>query len=131
MTDTVTKTSQRYTFEQFAAIRRYQPTLGFSPDGAWIAYVTNTSGQFNLWKQPSSGGYPIQLTLFDDQAVREIAWSPDGATIAFTADRDGDEYKQVLTIPAHGGRISEITNAPQVRHEMAGSPWSPDGSVLA
>ncbi len=34
----------RYAFEQFAAIRRYQPTLAFSPDGAEVAYVTNTSG---------------------------------------------------------------------------------------
>jgi len=35
-------------FEQFAAIHRYQPTLAFSPDGAHIAYVSNASGQFNL-----------------------------------------------------------------------------------
>src|SRR5215207_4221893 len=80
----------KYTFAQFMAIRRYQPTLSFSPDGSEIAYSTNTSGQFNLWKQSSAGGYPKQLTIFSDHAVREIAWSPEGEQILFTADHHGD-----------------------------------------
>ena len=42
--------SLRYTFEQFAAIHRYQPTLAFSPDGTSIAYVSNAS-----WANPTSG----------------------------------------------------------------------------
>jgi dipeptidyl aminopeptidase/acylaminoacyl peptidase len=120
-----------YTFEQFTAVRLYQPTLSFSPDGSEIAYVVNTSGQFNLWRQSSEGGFPHQLTLFSDQAVRNVAWSPDGQTIAFTADRDGDEFKQIYTIPARGGRVTALTDAPQVRHDMTASPWSPDGSSLA
>src|SRR5919107_1251348 len=106
--------ARRYAFEQFTAIRRYQPTLSFSPDGSEIAYVVNTSGQFNLWRQSSDGGYPHQLTLFNDQAVREVAWSPDGETIAFAADRNGDEFKQIYTIPAQGGRVTAQTDAPQV-----------------
>ena len=124
------KTETRYSFEQFTAIRRYQPTLSFSPDGSEIAYVVNTSGQFNIWRQSSAGGFPHQLTLFADQTPREIAWSPDGQTIAFAADRDGDEYKQIYTIPARGGRISAQTEAPRVRHELAAEAWSPDGASL-
>jgi dipeptidyl aminopeptidase/acylaminoacyl peptidase len=121
----------KYTFEQFAAIRRYQTTLSFSPDGSEIAYVTNTSGQFNLWRQSSAGGYPIQLTLFADQTPREIAWSPDGETIAFSADRDGDEYRQIYTIPARGGRVTALTDAAKVQHDLAAQAWSPDGASLA
>jgi dipeptidyl aminopeptidase/acylaminoacyl peptidase len=121
----------KYTFEQFAAIRRYQPTLAFSPDGGEIAYVVNTSGQFNLWRQSSAGGFPIQLTLFADQTVREIAWSPDGETIAFSADQDGDEYRQIYTIPARGGRVTALTDASKVQHDLAGEAWSPDGASLA
>ena len=70
------------------------------------------------------------MTLFTDQTPREIAWSPDGQTIAFAADRDGDEYKQIYTIPARGGRISAQTEAPRVRHELAAEAWSPDGASL-
>ena len=130
MTTTDKPTKQRYTFEQFTAIRRYMPSITFSPDGSEIAYIVNTSGQYNLWRQSSEGGYPYQLTLFSDQAVRDIAWSPDGKTIAFTADRDGDEFKQIHTIPATGGQVAAITTAPNVRHEMQGPPWSPDSNSL-
>jgi Tol biopolymer transport system component len=49
-------TDPRPTFEQFAAVRRYQPTLTFSPDGSEVAYVVNTSGQFNLWRTQSTPG---------------------------------------------------------------------------
>ena len=75
MATALTPNTRRYTFEQFTAIRRYQPTLSFSSNGSEIAYVTNTSGQYNLWRQSSTGGYPHQLTTFDDQSVRRVAWS--------------------------------------------------------
>jgi len=124
-------TTPRYTFEQLAAIRRYQPALAFSPDGAEIAYSTNTSGQYNLWRQPSTGGYPRQLTLFDDRAVRDFAWSPDGESILFSADIDGNEMYQVFRIPSRGGTPEQLTDAPQVQHYLAEAAFSPDGSTIA
>ncbi len=120
-----------YAFEQFTAVRRYQPTLAFSPDGGEVAYSTNTSGQFNLWRQSSDGGYPHQLTLYSEEAVREVAWSPDGAAILFTADRQGDEFRQVYLIPAQGGRPMPLTAAPQAQFNLASEPWSPDGCSVA
>ena len=120
-----------YAFEQFTAIRRYQPTLAFSPDGGEVAYSTNTSGQFNLWRQSSDGGYPHQLTLYSEEAVREVAWSPDGEEILFTADRHGDEFRQVYLIPARGGRPVPLTAAPQAQFNLASEPWSPDGRSIA
>jgi dipeptidyl aminopeptidase/acylaminoacyl peptidase len=118
VTHSDTSRDSRYTFEQFAATRRYQPALSFSPDGSEIAYSTNTSGQFNLWRQSSDGGYPHQLTTFTERAVRSIAWSPDGETILFTADLHGDEFQQVFRVPARGGRPEQLTDAPQVRHQI-------------
>lgn len=120
------------TFEQFTAIRRYQPALTLSPDGAEVAYSVNTSGQYNLWRQPSDGGYPRQVTLSGEQAVREIDWSPDGTTFLFTADRNGDEYTQVYTLPVEGGRPNMFPSEADVRHYLgADGSWSPDGSKVA
>ncbi|HEU0113052.1 MAG TPA: prolyl oligopeptidase family serine peptidase, partial [Thermomicrobiales bacterium] len=122
---------RRYRFEQFAAIRRYQPRLAFSPDGAQIAYSANASGQFNLWRQPTDGGEAVQLTRYDDHAVREIAWSPDGATILYTADREGDEFYQLRLIPAAGGAPTALTDRSAVQHYLGWiDSWSPDGRVI-
>ncbi len=132
MANALTPNTRRYTFEQFTAIRRYQPTLSFSSNGSEIAYVTNTSGQYNLWRQSSTGGYPHQLTTFDDQSVRRVAWSPDGQTILFTADRDGDEFHQLYRIPARGGWPEPLTDAPQAQHYLSSvDAWSPDGRAVA
>ncbi|MGH2534531.1 MAG: prolyl oligopeptidase family serine peptidase [Thermomicrobiales bacterium] len=122
----------RPTFDQFAAIRRYQSALAFSPDGAEVAYSTNTSGQFNLWRQPSAGGYPRQLTLYADEAVRDVAWSPDGSTILYTADREGNEFYRPHLIPTRGGRPEPFPSAPEVQHYLGGyGAWSPDGRWIA
>lgn len=123
----------RYMFEQFTAIRRYQPTLAFSPDGSEVAYSTNTSGQFNLWRQSSEGGYPHQLTLFTDQSVREIAWSPDGASLLFAADSRGNESTQLFRIPARGGVPEQLTEAdsPHVQYFLGVEAFSPDGVGIA
>lgn len=130
-TSTPTRT-RRYSFEQFTAIRRYQPALDFSPDGDEIAYSTNTSGQFNLWRQPSDGGYPRQLTVYSDNAVREFSWSPDGETILFTADRQGDEFTRPHLIPAKGGRPEQLAGEPDVRYYLGAiDAWSPDGRYFA
>ncbi|MBI3459375.1 PD40 domain-containing protein, partial [Candidatus Acetothermia bacterium] len=124
-------TTRRYTFEQFTAVRLHGPALEFSPDGSEVAYSTNTSGQFNLWRQSSAGGYPHQLTLYSEQAVRQIAWSPDGKNILYTADHHGDEFHQLYLIPARGGQLQALTNAPNVQHYLAGQAWSPNGRLIA
>jgi dipeptidyl aminopeptidase/acylaminoacyl peptidase len=131
-----------YTFNQFAAIRRYftnaGATLTWSPDGEWLAYITNTSGQFNLWKQPSDGGYPLQLTMFTNRIARNGAWQPavtgaasDGKTILLSADYQGDEYHQLYLIPANGGEPERITHESHVQHYSSSDAWSHDGCYIA
>jgi dipeptidyl aminopeptidase/acylaminoacyl peptidase len=122
-----------YTFDQFSAIRRYgaYPSLSFSPDASQIAYTVNTSGQLNLWRQSSTGGFPHQLTLYSARSVKVASWSPDGKWIAYNADRDGDEFHQVYVIPAQGGAPDQLTDLPQVQHEFSPMAWSPNGRYLA
>ena len=118
-------------FEQFFAIRRFQPVLVFTRDGRRILYVTNTSGQFNLWRTSVGGGRHQQLTAFESNTVRSAAPSPDGKTIVLTADQDGDEFHQIYSLPATGGWPEQLTASPEVQHFVGASGWSPDGSVLA
>ncbi len=118
-------------FTQYAAIRSYQPSLAYSPDGCDIAYSTNTSGQFNLWRQPVAGGYPRQITTYDNESVRTIAWSPAGDQILYTADRDGDEFFTPTVIAAQGGIPRKLTSEPEVQYFLGDRAFSPDGRFVA
>jgi hypothetical protein len=66
----------------------------------------------------------------DDQpyGAEGAAWSPDGQTIAFTADwEEGVHHNQIYIMPASGGSIERLTYEP----ESALYPsWSPDGTQL-
>ena len=115
------------TFEQFAAVRRIG-SPAFDPSGEWLAYIASTSGQQNLWIQPSRGGFARQLTALSDWRVSEFAWSPGGDRIAFTADHHGDEQYQVYVIDAAGGWPRKLTDAPEAQHALGG--WLPDGSGI-
>lgn len=57
-----------YTFEQLSAVRRYQGNIVFSPDQTEAAYITNTSGQFNIWRQ--------FICATASGQVRRLTWSP-------------------------------------------------------
>lgn len=47
-------------FEQFYAVRRFQLTLAFTPDGRKLLFSSDISGQFNLWRVSVRGGWPEQ-----------------------------------------------------------------------
>ena len=118
-------------FERFTAYRRFGGGLAFTRDGEHVLFVSNISGQFNLWRVPVGGGWPDQLTAFADQTVRQIAVSPRDGTIVLTADRDGDEFHQLYLLDPDGGWPEQITDAPEVQHFVGRGAFSPDGTKLA
>src|ERR1043166_7687529 len=58
----------------------------FSPDGKWIAFTSNRTGNNDVFVVPSAGGEPRQLTYFsgDDQP---LYWTPDGKEIIISSNR--------------------------------------------
>lgn len=122
--------ADRPPFEQFFAHRRFNPVAELMPDGGRVLFVSNISGQFNLWSVAVESGWPEQLTAFTDRSVRAVSVAPDG-TILFTADRDGDEFTQLFRIPAGGGWPEQLTDLEQVQHFVFPGAWSPDGRQFA
>jgi dipeptidyl aminopeptidase/acylaminoacyl peptidase len=127
----VTQTTKRPPFEQFMAYRRFSAGLAFDTAGENVYFVSNLSGQFNLWRVGVHGGWPTQLTAFTDDTVRLIGVSPRDDTIAFCADHDGDEFHQLYLLDPNGGWPEKITDAPNVQHFVSGDAFSPDGTKLA
>jgi Tol biopolymer transport system component len=118
-------------FEQFFAFRRFFPIAQLTPDAERVLFVSNISGQFNLWSASVDGGWwPEQLTTFTDNAVRSLAVRDDG-TILFQADRDGDEFHQLYRIAGGSAWPEQLTDLPQVQHEITSGAWAPDGSSFA
>jgi Tol biopolymer transport system component len=103
----------------------------WSPDGRWITYTRQGSlgseEDSDIWLVPSAGGASKRLTSRTDQvASAEIAWSPDGKTIAYFG-KDGT----VRSIPADGGTSRVLTKASRDSVYFLGLSWSPDGARLA
>ena len=75
----------------------------WSPDGRFIAYSSNQSGNFEIWVQPVAGGRAIQVT-FDPAADWQPDWSPDGRWVLFNALKLKSLSESVLGIvPVSGG----------------------------
>jgi eukaryotic-like serine/threonine-protein kinase len=95
-----------------------EPT--WSPDGHFIAYSSDRSGNFDIWIKPIGEGDPIQVTK-SPAHDRQPDWSPDGQHIAFRSERDGGG---LYVVPAFGGNERKIAS-------FGYRPlWSPDASMI-
>jgi dipeptidyl aminopeptidase/acylaminoacyl peptidase len=114
------------------------PEVRISPDGSRVAYtVVSTDRAKNsytssIWLAPTRGGDPVELTGagFSDSSPR---WSPDGARIAFSSDREGRLGIWVIDVATRQMRM--ITPWARSNHFLskAGESlcWSPDGKQIA
>ena len=98
-----------------------------SPDGRWLAFTSNRSGNRDVYVMPVEGGDPRRLTWHpgNDDAR---GWSPDGKEVLFGSGRNTApvSFTRLWTVPAEGG-VERLVPAPMA---IRGS-WSPDGKRLA
>ncbi len=78
----------------------------------------------DLWTVARTGGAATRITTHDGQEVFP-KFSPDGRTIAFTAQYDGNA--DAYTIPAEGGEPKRLTYHPG---NDAVAEWYPDGQSI-
>ena len=81
----------------------------------------------NLWKVDRNGGTASRLTS-DNGFDLMPRFSPDGKSIAFTGEYDGNI--DVYTIPAEGGPVKRLTFHSDVVRE-ATLRWGPDNMVVS
>lgn len=91
-----------------------------APDGGSIVFVH----QGDLWKVARTGGVATLLTTHDAYDCNPV-WSRDGARIAFSSNRHGNN--DVFVMDAEGGPATRLT------HHSAGdvpTDFTPDGNAV-
>jgi len=90
-------------------------------------------GYTHVFVMPTDGGTPRQVTSGDFDHNGPLAWSPDGARIVMSANREEDwEFNrrntELWSVSLETGGMQQLTD----RFGPDGSPaFSPDGSMIA
>ncbi|MBD3334028.1 MAG: alpha/beta fold hydrolase [Candidatus Eisenbacteria bacterium] len=130
----------------------------WSPNGRWIAFISNRDQKPQIWILPTHGGEARQLTKLEGGPIRQLSWSPDSRRILFghriqkkedpkekktrptykhitrlVHKLDGDGYWpkerwHLWTVTVPGGRTRQITSGPDDDWDGV---WSPDGKRIA
>ncbi|MBR1803335.1 MAG: PD40 domain-containing protein, partial [Muribaculaceae bacterium] len=95
----------------------------WSPDGKNIAYISDQTGETELWMRPADGGDPIQLTRDNDTYIRDFNWSPKGDRIVYT-----DRENRIVMVNV-AARSREVLLQDSVG-EFPTPRFSPDGRWL-
>jgi tricorn protease len=96
----------------------------WSPDGRWIAYFSDASGEYELTIMPSDGkGEARQLTHGSHTFYFNPHWSPDSKSIAYS-DKSGAIY--LCTV--EDGKTKLVATDPAA--SVNGVNWSPDSQWI-
>ncbi len=97
----------------------------FSPDGKQVAFISDASGEDEIYVQPADGsGKPRRITTTDPKYKYDLAWSPDGQKIAWT-----DKALRLRYVEVENGRVVEVDRAEA--WEIRQFEWSPDSRWIA
>lgn len=114
---------------EWAAPAKVIDRLYYRADGRGYLETGNT----HIFVVPADGGTPRQLTSGDFNHNGPLSWSPDGARIAFSANRSPDyEYEplesDIWTVSVADGSLTRLTDR---AGPDADPVYSPDGRSIA
>jgi len=119
--------AKEFPFSRYLNIRSaYGPS--FSPDGEHVAFLTDITGVPQVWRIATSGGWPDQLTFFEERCGF-VAYSPTDDQMVFGMDAGGNERQQLFLLSGDGQIIRPLTEEPDAIHAFGG--WSHDGRRIA
>ena len=96
----------------------------WSPDGKWIAFISDQSGENEIWIVPQDGSAkPTQLTKGADTYYYSIYWSPDSKKILW-----GDKKLRLRYLDITTKAITEVEKA--TAWEITQYGWSPDSKWI-
>lgn len=97
-----------------------------SPDGRYIAFISDRAGNFDVWRMDADGGNPVRLTTTEEPEIHPY-WTPDSWRIVYNKRIPGERLYALWSMAADGTDKREI-----LRDEELNSyaQLSPDGRFM-
>jgi tricorn protease len=100
-------------------------SVSWSPDGKSIAYLSDESGEYEIYVRAQDGRSPPRRITTDGDIWRFApVWSPDSKKLAF-----GDKKQRLRIVALDGGAIAEVDTG--THDDLETYVWSPDSRWLA
>ncbi len=111
-----------------AGTREMYPQL--SPDGKWVAFFSDKSGEYELYIQKAEGGEWIPLTTSLNRTDYHLVWSPDGKKILF-----GNKDFSIFYVDIDSKKLVKVDESNQMKNdefywEISDYNWSPDSKWI-
>lgn len=101
----------------------HERNASWSPDGKNIAFISDQTGETEIWMRPVGSDKAVQLTKDNDTYIRDFEWSPDGGQIVYT-----DRKNRMILL-----NVKTMAKQTLLTDEMGEIPtpsFSPDGKWL-
>ncbi|MDL2221506.1 PDZ domain-containing protein [Parabacteroides sp. OttesenSCG-928-N08] len=95
----------------------------WSPDGKYIAYISDITGETEIYLQEAAGSEPMQMTKNNDTYIRSLKWSPDAKKIVYT-----DRQNRINLLDVATKQVTLVLQDPN--GEIRDVNWSPDNNWL-
>ena len=88
----------------------------WSPDGKWIAYASDKTGNYDIYLMPSDGGESKRLT-FHSSPDLPAYFTPDGKSVVYSSNRQDEKdfiqcaparLPELYTVPVSGGQEKQL-----------------------
>jgi tricorn protease len=97
----------------------------WSPDGKWIAYISDASGEDEIYVQAQDGLAPaVQITEGGDTYKYQPLWSPDSKKLLWA-----DKKLRLQYVDVDSKKITLVNEA--TAWEITAYAWSPDSKWIA
>ena len=103
----------------------HEQNADFSPNGEYIAYISDATGEFEIYMVKHDGSEaPIQLTKNSNTYIFGYEWSPDGKKILYNTKK-----MELNIVDVESKKVTQVTKS--TVSPNFGFNWSPDSKWIA